>query len=89
MKRRILNASTIIGSLLIFFGSLAFAEGRGLQWVETAQPVNEQRTALVIGNGDYVSSPLRNPANDAEDIAEALRATGFSVQLETNLDRTG
>ena len=39
----------------------------------------EQRTALVIGNSDYKTSPLKNPANDARDMAAALEELGFSV----------
>ncbi len=37
--------------------------------------------ALVIGNGDYAASPLRNPANDARDMAKALRGYGFDTTL--------
>jgi hypothetical protein len=42
----------------------------------------EKRVALVIGNSAYqhVPAPL-NPANDARDIAAALRALGFGVLL--------
>lgn len=47
----------------------------------------ENRIALVIGNADYKNSPLNNPANDALDISEALRQTGFDVDYYTNLDR--
>jgi len=47
----------------------------------------DQRTALVIGNGAYKSSPLRNPVNDATDIANALRNLGFSVILKTNANQ--
>ena len=32
------------------------------------------RTALVIGNGAYKSAPLKNPVNDAKDIAKALKS---------------
>ena len=33
----------------------------------------EKRVALVIGNGDYANLPdLRNPVNDASDIAGVL-----------------
>lgn len=39
----------------------------------------ERRTALVIGNGAYGHSPLANPANDARDMAAALREVGFEV----------
>ena len=38
------------------------------------------RLALVIGNGAYQAAPhLENPANDAADLAKALRAIGFDV----------
>lgn len=41
------------------------------------------RVALVIGNGDYRAfNKLPNPANDAADMAEALRKIGFKVILE-------
>ena len=36
-----------------------------------------QRTALVIGNADYDTAPLKNPANDAVDMAKALRGVGL------------
>jgi hypothetical protein len=37
------------------------------------------RVALVIGNGAYLESPLRNPANDARAMGETLRGMGFDV----------
>ena len=37
------------------------------------------RTALVIGNSSYKSSPLDNPVNDASDIAKVLKRLGFDV----------
>ena len=40
-----------------------------------------KKVALVIGNSAYATGPLRNPANDAADIAAALREIGFSVAL--------
>ncbi len=46
------------------------------------KPLNETkegRQALVIGNSKYVNAPLRNPANDAEDIAVLLGRLGFQV----------
>lgn len=39
----------------------------------------DNRVALVIGNSAYRQAPLRNPYNDARDIAIRLRALGFSV----------
>jgi hypothetical protein len=49
----------------------------------------EPRTALVIGNSAYDFGPLRNPANDATDVAAALRGTGFDVTLRLDTDRRG
>ncbi len=39
----------------------------------------ESRTALVVGNGAYQDAPLKNPANDARDVATKLRELGFQV----------
>jgi PQQ-dependent catabolism-associated CXXCW motif protein len=44
----------------------------------------EQRVALVIGNSAYEVGQLKNPVNDAEDMAQALRALGFQVTLRQN-----
>jgi formylglycine-generating enzyme required for sulfatase activity len=52
-----------------------------------AAPANEQRVALVIGNSNYKSAPLKNPVNDAEDIAKALKGLGFQVTLQQNQSR--
>lgn len=45
----------------------------------------ERRVALVIGNAAYKGIPLRNPVNDAVDVAASLRAYGFTVIERTNL----
>ena len=39
---------------------------------------------MVIGNGRYESSPLRNPPNDAEDMSTTLHALGFEVTTYIN-----
>ena len=50
----------------------------------------ERRVALVIGNSAYVNAnALRNPKNDAADIAAALRKVGFEVDLGLDLDQRG
>ena len=41
----------------------------------------ERRLALVIGNGAYPTAPLKNPVNDATDMAAALARLGFEVML--------
>lgn len=44
------------------------------------------RVALVIGNAAYPgAAALRNPVNDANDIAGKLRALGFDVMLRTDV----
>lgn len=40
---------------------------------------NSKRIALVIGNANYRSLPLKNPLNDASDISAALKQSGFEV----------
>jgi TPR repeat protein len=48
----------------------------------------EKRVALVVGNSSYTGlKPLRNPGNDAADIAAALKGLGFEVTSGTDLDR--
>jgi formylglycine-generating enzyme required for sulfatase activity len=47
----------------------------------------ETRIALVIGNSDYVSGPLPNPANDAKMIGETLNNLGFEVIARRNADQ--
>jgi hypothetical protein len=48
----------------------------------------ETRVALVIGNGAYQNAPrLPNPANDASDVAAALKRDGFDTILATDLNR--
>ena len=43
-----------------------------------------KRVALVVGNGAYTASPLKNPVNDARDVASALGRLGFEVILKTD-----
>ena len=45
----------------------------------------ERRLALVIGNAAYKNSPLKNPANDARLMAEALKSRGFDVLRYENV----
>jgi hypothetical protein len=47
----------------------------------------EHRVALVIGNADYKTAPLKNPVNDARAMASALRNLGFVVLTGENVGR--
>src|SRR5437868_2581506 len=46
-----------------------------------------ERVALLIGNNNYASTPLRNAANDAKDLGEALKELGFKVIVRENASR--
>ena len=45
------------------------------------------RFALVIGNAKYpdAEAPLKEPINDARDIADELKRDGFNVEVGENL----
>jgi len=47
--------------------------------------LKENRVALVVGNSAYKSAPLRNPTNDAKDMAAKLKGMGFTVIERSNL----
>jgi formylglycine-generating enzyme required for sulfatase activity len=64
---------------VIFLGAAMLAS--------TALPAEENRIALVIGNSDYASGPLPNPANDAKLIGDALTGLGFNVIARRNADQ--
>jgi Caspase domain len=45
------------------------------------------KIALVVGNGKYKDVPLRNPANDARAIGDALKAARFAVTAKLDVGR--
>jgi len=50
----------------------------------TAPISHAQRYALIIGNSDYKIGPLKNPVNDANDMATLLRKKEFLVEKLNN-----
>jgi len=81
-----------VDALKIIFAVLAFIsfqtnaqDDRNLVVNRTNEAASEQRIALVIGNSAYINSPLKNPVNDAKDVAKKLRALGFDVIERNNL----
>ena len=70
--------------------SMALAQ-KGFKPVSGDAPAGtERRLALVVGNKDYQKlNPLRNPLNDANDMAAALKQLGFEVIQTTNADYRG
>ena len=67
--------SIIIVAFILFL----LAVSHGVGWTE-------QRLALVIGNAGYSFAPLKNPVNDASDMAVSLQKLGFTVILKKNVN---
>ena len=53
----------ILNLLFVFFFSIM---------IYSTATASSKRVALVIGNSDYANMPLKNPVNDAQDVAAAL-----------------
>ncbi len=69
---------------LLFLCATAFAAEKDRN-LAVARTDGAQRIALVIGNGAYPGvAALKNPVNDALDIAGKLKTLGFKVTLKTN-----
>jgi Caspase domain len=68
---------------LVLYGSLIGA------LFAVAPAAAEPRTALIVGNAAYSNAPLKNPVNDANDMAAVLRGAGFEVILKTDADQRG
>ena len=83
---------TLVALILLWVPTLpstAQQDNRQLKIGQT-QPngASERRVALVIGNGTYTKAkPLPNPANDAADMAKALKEVGFEVLSGTDLNK--
>ena len=61
-------------------GLFAQEPARDLRIKSTAKPL-----ALLIGNQSYSKWPLKNPANDAQAMNQALGAAGFQTDLVLNV----
>src|SRR5450432_635577 len=58
-----------------------------LSVASTVSCLAAERFALVIGNAKYpdAEAPLKEPINDARDVADELKRDGFSVEIGENL----
>jgi uncharacterized caspase-like protein len=75
-----LTRLTAFLSALLFSGAFLAAE----------PAMAQKRVALVIGNGSYKhTAHLKNPANDAGDMAAALQRLGFDVLRGIDLSHSG
>jgi Tfp pilus assembly protein PilF len=79
----------ILINLLVCCALITGQVTRSLEREKTAPVNTDARTALVIGNGKYADAPLKNPPNDATDMAAALRSLGFEVLSYIELDQNG
>ncbi len=79
----------IFGVLFLAVASAWAAEPKRNLAVAPGKPAaaNETRVALVIGNSNYKSAPLKNPVNDAKAIADKLQGLGFKVTLKLDQDQ--
>ena len=83
------------GSLILIAGLLIAFAARSQQDRQLTQgpsnpstPQASKRIALVIGNGSYANAPpLKNPTNDANDMADALAKLGFNVARGIDLNQ--
>nr|VFJ65973.1 MAG: TIR domain-containing protein [Candidatus Kentron sp. FW] len=72
-KPRIPTAKRLVALTLLLSPVYGFASWDSFLY-------GEHRVALVIGNGNYdKSARLKNPRNDAQDMAEALDGLGFEI----------
>lgn len=78
IRRRLLQAAFASSSAALWPYSKLFAQSGSTL-------LRAPKQALIIGNSKYKQSPLKNPANDAQGIADALKSTGFAVTLGLEL----
>ena len=57
-----------------------------MYWVCQESLAMDNRIALIVGNSSYRDAPLRNPANDAADMANTLENLGFKVNKLLDAD---
>ncbi len=78
------NLFVVVFVIIPLLVSSAYAQQRQLIQEDSR---SEKRVALVIGNSAYPTAPLKNPVNDAQDMAQALRGLGFDVIYRENLNQ--
>jgi TolA-binding protein len=73
--------------IVVFFIVLCLLAGAGLHPAFAQQ--SDARVALLIGNSAYpdAEAPLRDPVNNARNLADELRRNGFEVEIGENLTK--
>jgi uncharacterized caspase-like protein len=77
----------LVSAVILLAWCCLFAQERGLEVTRSKEDRRPEprRIALVIGNGRYEFSPLRNPVTDANDMAQVLISFNFEVITRANL----
>ena len=89
-QKLVLMIFVFVLMILQLSANAALAEKNSSNAVENKTSLDgnkENRFALMIGNGDYDFSPLKNPANDTKAMAGILHKLGFSVIEKYNLSQ--
>ena len=77
-RRLVLRGGLAAGSLFLPAPyAWVWAQSEG-----TMKLLKAPKVALVLGNSKYKEAPLKNAANDAKAMADALKACGFDVTLK-------
>src|SRR4030088_1878366 len=80
--RRVSRGAPMLTRLMMLTGLVA------MMLASASAAHADRRVALVVGNSAYASAAsLRNPRNDASDMAEMLGKLGFEVELGLDLDQ--
>ena len=77
--------SYLRSALFVLLCAAAAVAGLNPAFAQRNAPESLKRVALVIGNGAYPASPLKNPVNDARAVSRALKDLGFDVTHRENL----
>lgn len=86
MNKLFRNVFQLLGFFFLCTSTVAFAVSDD-RTIKRNTDNSVQRSALVIGNSSYKDSPLKNPVNDATDIAKTLEKSGFTVKLLKNANQ--
>lgn len=77
----------LMSLIVLMWTATGFAEDQRALSKKSSTYINENRTALIIGNSNYQSNPLRNPVNDAKLMADILKKVGFKVNLHVDISQ--
>ncbi len=87
-----LSRGNIFVALVVAVSSISLLNAQaGIEIKQTPKTLDNapNKIALVVGNGAYKVSRLKNPANDAAAVAQTLRDLGFKVDERKDLELNG